>query len=117
MSRRVDLLELSEDALQLLGRNPTTSIADHDLNRDVPFSAKSIRFVKYVCRHRDGPLCGVLDGICSEVGDGGLDLPRVPNDVSRDISRVDFEFQFAPDCLQPGQELAMPGIFKLFGTH
>jgi len=49
VSSGVGLLEFSEDALRLLGRNLTTNIADNILNCNVPFSAESIRFVKDVC--------------------------------------------------------------------
>ena len=50
VSRGVDLLEFSEDALRLppLERDPTTNIADNNLNCDVSFSVESIQFVKYV---------------------------------------------------------------------
>jgi len=49
VSSGVELLEFSGDALWLLGRNPTTNIADNNLNCNVSFSAESIRFVKDVC--------------------------------------------------------------------
>ena len=50
----------------------------------------------------------VLDGIRSKIGDGSFDLPCISNDVSWGISKVNVEFQFAPDCLQPRRELARP---------
>jgi len=49
VSSGVELLEFSEDALRLLGRNPTTNIADNNLNCNVSFSAESIWFAKDVC--------------------------------------------------------------------
>jgi hypothetical protein len=55
-----------------LGRDPTTSIADKNLDCNVPFSAESIRIVKYVCCHLDGSVRSILDRIGSEVGGGSL---------------------------------------------
>ena len=106
MSRAVNLLEISEDTLQLLRQNPATSIADHNLDCNVPLSARSIQFVEYMCCDCDGTLRGVLDSICSEVGDSGFDLSCIPNHVFWGISVVNFELQPAPDSLQPRRELA-----------
>jgi hypothetical protein len=114
VSRGVDLLEFSEDALQLLGRNPTTSIADNNLDCNVSFSAKSIRFVKYVCCHCDGPLRSILDSICSEVGDGSFDLLASPMTYFGVFPGSTLNSNFAPDRLQPRRELARPSTFVSF---
>ena len=60
MNRAVNLLETLEDVLQLLRRNPATSIADHYLDCKVLLSAKSSRFVEYVRCDCDGTCAAYL---------------------------------------------------------
>jgi len=113
VSRGVDLLEFSEDALQLLWRSLTTNIADDNLDCGVSFSAGSIRFVEYVLSLTD-PRAVYLTSFEVRIETAVLAFLGSPMTYAGGVSRVHVELQLAPDRFQPRRSIARPSAFVSF---